>query len=134
MNVIETIKFDDNGLVPAIVQDFQSKAVLMLAYMNREAIEKTLNSGKMHYWSRSRKKLWLKGETSGHFQIVREVRINCYNDSILFLVDQETAACHAGYFTCFYRRLEDKDFVVVERKLFDEAKVYSQESAPPKTV
>lgn len=132
MNLADTIKFDEKGLVPAIVQDFESKKVLMHAYMNREAVEKTISSGKMHYWSRSRKKLWLKGETSGHFQTVREVRIDCDNDTILFLVDQDTAACHKGYFTCFYRRLEGNDFVVVEQKAFDETKVYGKDSVPNK--
>jgi len=108
-------------LVPAIVQDARSGEVLMLAYMNREALAKTLETGKAHYWSRSRKKLWLKGESSGHFQKVLEARIDCDQDAILLKVEQEGGACHMGYRSCFYRDLEGK---VGEEKVFDPDEVY----------
>jgi phosphoribosyl-AMP cyclohydrolase len=108
-------------LVPAIVQDARSGEVLMLAYMNQEALAKTLETGKAHYWSRSRKKLWLKGETSGHFQRVVEARIDCDQDAILLKVEQEGGACHMGYRSCFYRDLDGK---VVGEKVFDPDEVY----------
>ena len=95
-------------LIPAIVQDAESGEVLMLAYMNREALAKTLETGKAHYWSRSRGKLWQKGESSGHFQRVVEARIDCDLDAILLKVRQEGGACHTGYRSCFYRDLEGK--------------------------
>jgi len=108
-------------LVPAIVQDARSGEVLMLAYMNQEALAKTLETGKAHYWSRSRKKLWLKGETSGHFQKVVEARIDCDQDAILLKVEQEGGACHMGYRSCFYRDIDGK---VVGEKVFDPDEVY----------
>ena len=108
-------------LVPAIVQDAESGEVLMLAYMNREALAKTLETGKAHYWSRSRGKLWLKGESSGHFQKVVEARIDCDQDAILLKVIQEGGACHMGYRSCFYR---DLDGEVVGEKVFDPDEVY----------
>jgi phosphoribosyl-AMP cyclohydrolase len=114
-----------NGLVPAVVQDYETKEVLMLAYMNRESWLKTLETGKAHYWSRSRDCLWLKGETSGHFQIIREVRIDCDEDTVLLQVDQiGGAACHTGHRSCFYRRMVDRDFIVVGKKVFDPEEVY----------
>jgi phosphoribosyl-AMP cyclohydrolase len=113
------------GLVPAVVQDYETGEVLMLAYMNRESWLKTLETGKAHYWSRSRDCLWLKGETSGHFQIVREVRIDCDEDTVLLRVDQlGGAACHTGHRSCFYRSMVDGDFVVVAEKVFNSEEVY----------
>ena len=113
------------GLVPAVVQDYATGEVLMLAYMNRESWLKTLETQKAHYWSRSRNCLWLKGETSGHFQIVREVRIDCDEDTVLLKVDQiGGAACHTGHRSCFYRRRVDGDFVVVGKKVFKPKEVY----------
>jgi phosphoribosyl-AMP cyclohydrolase len=109
------------GLIPAIVQDIRSGEVLMLAYMNDEAIIKTIETGRAHYWSRSRKKLWLKGESSGHFQIVREIRIDCDEDAILLLVEQEGGACHTGYNSCFYRTINGK---VIGKKVFEPQEVY----------
>lgn len=113
MNILNEIKFDEKGLVPAISQDFQSGEVLMMAYMNREAIEKTLYSGRAHYFSRSRNKLWLKGETSGHFQLVKGIYYDCDMDTILLKVEQLGAACHTGERSCFFREIEthfkDKD-------------------------
>jgi phosphoribosyl-AMP cyclohydrolase len=113
------------GLVPAIVQDEETGDVLMLAYMNRESWMKTLATGKAHYWSRSRKSLWLKGESSGHFQLVREVRLDCDEDTILLKVKQlGEAACHTGYRSCFYRKWADGDFVAVGGPVFDPKDVY----------
>ncbi|HIP25143.1 MAG TPA: phosphoribosyl-AMP cyclohydrolase [Archaeoglobus profundus] len=105
------IKFDEKGLVPVIVQDVNTKEILMLAYANREALKKTLETGYAHYWSRSRKKIWMKGETSGNIQRVVEVRIDCDGDAILYLVEQKGVACHTGNYTCFYRQLNLKDLL-----------------------
>lgn len=95
------LKRDPNGLVPAVVQDAVSKDVLMLAWMDDEALERTLTTGKGTYWSRSRQEYWVKGETSGHTQAVREVRLDCDGDTLLVVVDQTGAACHTGANTCF---------------------------------
>ena len=113
MNQIETVslgwenlKKSSDGLVPVIVTDYENQEVLMLAYMNREAYEKTLETGTMTYYSRSRQELWVKGMTSGHFQYVKELRIDCDNDTILAKVEQIGAACHTGNRSCFYRKLQ----------------------------
>ena len=114
-----------DGLIPTIVQDAETKEVLMLAYMNRQSWEATLQTGKATYWSRSRQSLWLKGETSGHFQLIKAVFIDCDNDTILLQVKQlGEAACHMGYKSCFYRKLERGDFVVVGEKIFNPKEVY----------
>ena len=103
---IEMVDFEKgNGLVPTIVQDYKTKEVLMLAYMNRESLEKTLEGDTTWYYSRSRNELWNKGATSGHFQYVKEIKIDCDNDTILVLVEQVGAACHTGNKTCFYKDL-----------------------------
>ena len=94
-----------NGLVPTIVQDFKTKEVLMLAYMNEESLRKTLEGDRTWFYSRSRNELWNKGATSGHFQYVKEIKVDCDNDTILVLVEQKGAACHTGNRTCFYRDL-----------------------------
>ncbi len=111
----------DEKLIPAIAQDWNTGEVLMLAYMNDEALAKTRETGKAHYWSRSRKKLWLKGEASGHFQHVKEIRIDCDYDAILLLIEQEVGACHTGYRSCFYRTIDGK---IVGEKVFEPDKVY----------
>ncbi|PKN19924.1 MAG: phosphoribosyl-AMP cyclohydrolase [Deltaproteobacteria bacterium HGW-Deltaproteobacteria-6] len=114
-----------DGLVPAIVQDAETKDILMLAYMNKESWEQTLQSGKATFWSRSRQKLWLKGESSGHVQIVKDIYIDCDDDTILLQVEQlGGAACHTGHRSCFYRKLAGKDFVVEGEKIFDPKDVY----------
>ncbi len=97
------------GLIPVIVQDVNTKEVLMLAYTNLEALKKTMETGYAHYWSRSRKKLWMKGETSGNVQRVKEILVDCDNDALLFLVEQKGNACHTGQRTCFHNRIEMED-------------------------
>jgi phosphoribosyl-AMP cyclohydrolase len=116
VKLIDSVKFDGNGLVTAIAQDAGTKEVLMVAYMNRETLEETLATGKMIYYSRSRKKRWLKGETSGHFQTVRDVRIDCDGDALLFSIDQTGAACHEGYVSCFSRKKSGDDWIRCGRK------------------
>lgn len=122
---MEKVKWDEKGLVPAVVQDANTKEVLMVAYMNDEALELTKKLKKAHFYSRSRQKLWLKGESSGHTQDVKEIRIDCDNDTILLLVDQKVAACHTGYFSCFYRAWVE-GWKIVGKKVFDEKDVYGE--------
>jgi len=113
------------GLLPAIVQDCETGRVLMLAYINELAWKKTLETGKAHYWSRSRNKLWLKGESSGHVQHVREIYVDCDRDTVVFKVEQVgRAACHEGYSSCFFRRLVDGEWRIVEERIFDPKEVY----------
>lgn len=121
---IANIKYDENGLVPAIIQEEASGTVLMLAYMNTEALTKTLETGVTWFYSRSRRSLWQKGETSGHVQTVKELYYDCDADTILVKVNQTGAACHEGTFSCFSRRL-DADTEQVE-KLVDPDKVYKE--------
>ena len=115
------------GLLPAIVQDDETGEVLMLAYMNRDAWLRTLETGKATFWSRSRNTLWLKGETSGHVQLVREVRIDCDDDTILLRVHQlGGAACHTGYRSCFYRKLVDGRAENTGVRIFDPEDIYKK--------
>jgi len=125
MKLIEQIKYDEQGLVPVVIQDYVNNEVLMVAYMDKEAFKRTLESGQTWFWSRSRKKYWQKGEHSGHTQMVKEILIDCDNDAILIKVDQNKAACHEGYRSCFYRRVEGQEFKIFQEKVFDEKKVYS---------
>ena len=122
------IDFDKSGgLVPAIAQDAQTGEVLMLAWMNREAYEETLRTGRACYYSRSRGRLWRKGEESGHVQEVREVYVDCDADTVLLKVKQVGgAACHEGYKSCFFRRVEGSALRVVAERVFDPAKVYQR--------
>ena len=116
-----------NGLLPAIVQDFRTNEVLMLAYINQESWRQTMATGKAHFWSRSRNKLWLKGETSGHVQLVREILVDCDQDTVVFKVEQVGgAACHEGYRSCFFRRVAGQGLAVVGERIFDPAKVYKK--------
>jgi len=124
MDFITAVKFDEHGLVPVIIQDRKNNQVLMLAYMNAEALRMTVSSGKTHFWSRSRKKFWLKGESSGHTQEVKEIFFDCDSDTILMKVEQKVAACHEGYRSCFFRKLESDELIVVEEKIFNESQVY----------
>jgi phosphoribosyl-AMP cyclohydrolase len=116
------LKFVD-GLIPVIVQDKKSGQVLMMAYANEEAIQLTQETGYAHYYSRSRKKLWKKGEESGHFQKVGQILTDCDEDCLLYLVEQKGAACHTGYVSCFYRTLSED---IVGTKIFDPEKVYGK--------
>lgn len=102
---LSAVKFDDNGLVPAIAQSAETGGILMVAWMNRETLEKTLQSGEVTYWSRSRQEIWRKGETSGHTQHLVEALIDCDGDALLLKVDQIGPACHTGAPSCFYRKL-----------------------------
>jgi len=114
-----------DGLIPAIVQDAETKDVLMLAYMNRESWAATLKSGKATFWSRSRQKLWLKGESSGHVQMIKNIYVDCDDDTVLLQVEQlGGAACHTGHRSCFYRKLEGGEVIVVGEKVFDPKDVY----------
>jgi len=116
-----------NGLIPAIAQDYKTGEVLMLGFMNSRAFEKTIKTKKATYFSRSRQTLWIKGEISGHVQNVKEIRVDCDNDTILLKVDQVGgAACHKGYKSCFFSKVQESDLKIVESKVFDPKKVYKQ--------
>lgn len=123
---ISKVKFDDKGLVTVILQDHQTLEVLMCAYMNRESLEITLRENKCCYFSRSRQKLWLKGETSGHFQHVKDIRIDCDGDALLILIEQEGGACHKGFESCFYRGFKpgENELSTVSHQCFDPDEKY----------
>ena len=113
------------GLIPAIVQDYKTGDVLMLAFMNKEAWETTLSTGKATYYSRSRQELWIKGKTSGNMQVVKEIRIDCDNDTVLLKVEQiGGAACHLGYKSCFFKKFEDGSVRIIGKPVFDPEEVY----------
>lgn len=122
---IKDLKFGADGLIPAVCVDAETKQVLMVAYMNAEAATKTIQTGKTHFWSRSRQKYWMKGESSGHTQEVKAVYVDCDADTLVIEVVQHGAACHKGYFSCFYRKLNaDGQWEVVAEKVFDPDEVY----------
>ena len=110
------LKFNEQGLIPAVLQNKTTKEVLMVAYMNREAFDKTVETGKATFYSRSREQLWVKGETSGNFMYVDEIKLDCDNDTLLLMVDPRGPACHTGKRTCFYRTIEDGKLVEAEEK------------------
>ncbi len=113
------------GLIPVIIQNVDDNDILMLGYMNREAFDLTIKTGTVHYWSRSKKRIWQKGETSGHFQHVKEIRIDCDNDTLLIKVIQAgDAACHEGYKSCFFRRIENGNMIIDRSKIFEPGSVY----------
>lgn len=124
----DDLKFDANGLIPAIIQDAKSHEVLMMAWMNRESLGKTIETKKTHFFSRSRNKLWLKGENSGHVQHVKNIRTDCDKDVLLIEVEQIGAACHDGYESCFYNEHEvgKSDWRNVGKKVFDPKAVYKK--------
>ena len=126
MSLTEQLKFDDHGLIPVITRDADSGEVLMMAFMNAEAVAKTLETGRVHYYSRSRRKLWMKGESSGHVQTVREIRFDCDADCLLITVEQEGAACHTGHKSCFYRRWEGAAAVSEAEKAADPLAAYAR--------
>ena len=124
------LKLDFNktgGLVPAIVQDFQTGEILMLAYMNPDAFNATLSTGKATYYSRSRQTLWVKGETSGNMQLIKEIRIDCDDDTVLLKVEQlGDAACHTGHRSCFFKKVEDGSIRIMGKPIFDPREVYNK--------
>ena len=126
MQILSEIKFDRDGLVAAIIQDETNNQVLMLGYMNAEAITATVNTGRVCFWSRSRQKLWIKGETSGHTQNVKSIAVDCDGDALLIKVEQKVAACHVGYRSCFFREVspDGESTRVVGEKVFEAESVY----------
>lgn len=125
MQIPQEVKFGADGLIPAVVQDANNGNVLMVGFMNRDALEKTLAEGKVCFWSRSRQKFWLKGETSGNFLLVKEVLVNCYVDSLLIKADPVGPTCHNGYESCYYRRIvENGKLEIIAEQLFDPKEVY----------
>ncbi len=128
MLTIKDLDFEKGkGLLPAIAQDYETGDVLMLAYMNRESWEATLKTGKVHYWSRSRNKLWLKGETSGHVQILKEAWVDCDQDTLLLKVEQlGGAACHKGYRSCFHYKVEGNSLKKIGELVFDPKEIYGK--------
>lgn len=122
---VSQLKFDANGLIPAVIQDVDNGDILMVGYMNREAVEKTLEGPYVTFYSRSRNKMWIKGETSGHTQTVREIYFDCDADCLLIKAVQHVAACHTGFRGCFYRRIEkDRSITTIGEPLFTEDEVY----------
>ena len=122
-------KVNGENLIMAISQDYKTLEILMVAYMNLEAFKMTLETGKVHYWSTSRNKLWLKGESSGHIQNVMEIFTDCDKDALLLKVEQEGAACHEGYYTCFYRKITNENgfnLKIVKEKIFQPEKIYGE--------
>ncbi|HZO83980.1 MAG TPA: phosphoribosyl-AMP cyclohydrolase [Verrucomicrobiae bacterium] len=119
MSFYDELKFNSDGLIPAIVQEQATGRVLMMAWMNRASLEMTIKSGKTHFWSRSRKKFWMKGETSGHTQAVKDIAFDCDGDTLLIQVDQIGAACHENYKSCFFRSVapDGETFKTTEARL-----------------
>src|ERR1051326_3174082 len=128
MSCLDQLKFDANGLIPAIVQEQKTGRVLMMAWMNRASLEKTLATGKTHFWSRSRQKFWMKGESSGHTQSIKDVAFDCDGDTLLIQVEQIGAACHEGYKSCFFRSTErnGSGFKITEPQLEKPEQIYAK--------
>lgn len=125
--LLDEVKFDDKGLVCAICQDCHSGRVLMCAWMNRESLRLTFETGYAHYWSRSRGKLWKKGEESGHFQLVKEIRLDCDGDAVLLAIEQKGGmACHTGRESCFYRKCQNGEWLVTDDVIKDEKEIYGK--------
>ena len=125
---VAALKYDAAGLIPAVVVDAATKQVLMVAYMNQASLVDTVRTGKTHFWSRSRQKYWMKGESSGHTQEVRAIYTDCDTDTLVIEVVQHGAACHNGYYSCFYRKLtEQGDWETIAKPLFDPAQVYKKQ-------
>ena len=125
MSILDHVKMQSNGLIPAVIVDDVTGEVLTLCYMNEEALETTISTGEVHVFRRSKGRIMKKGESSGHTQAVKEVFIDCDGNSLVVRVDQKVAACHTGYFTCYYRRLnKEGSFDISEEKVFDPEKVY----------
>ncbi len=124
--LIEQLDFSkiEGGLLPVITQDLETNEVLMIAFANKVAIEKSVETGYMHYYSRSREEIWKKGETSGHFQEIDKVIVDCDNDSLLMMVKQSGGACHEGYYSCFYRNFKNGKFNEIRKRIFNPKDVY----------
>ncbi len=123
---MDELKFDDSGLIPAVICDHQTNEVLMAGYMNQQALQETVETGQTTFWSRSRQQLWRKGESSRHIQQVKWIRLDCDGDALLIGVEQRVAACHLGYRSCFFRELREGRWEVVAEKVFDPDEAYSQ--------
>ena len=127
MNFFEKLKFNDDGLIPAIIQEEETGRVLMMAWMNESSLKTTIEKGKTHFWSRSRQKYWMKGESSGHTQQVKSIAFDCDGDTLLIQVSQVEAACHEGYQSCFFRTINDAgEFDVSENRLVNPNEIYSK--------
>ena len=127
MKFIEKLKFNDDGLVPAIVQEEGTGRVVMMAWMNEASLKSTIETGKTHFWSRSRQKYWMKGESSGHTQEVKDIAFDCDGDTLLIQVEQHGAACHEGYKSCFFRSISGEvDFDITEERLVNPEEVYNK--------
>ncbi len=113
-----------DGLIPVVAQDSESKEILMLAYVDKEALNLTISTGYAHYYSRSRKQIWKKGGTSGHIQKIVEIRVDCDQDSLVYKVAQTGGACHTGYYSCFYRIMDNNGLHISGKKIFNPLKVY----------
>ena len=126
MKFLDDLKYNSDGLIPAIIQEQSTGRVLMMAWMNRASLQSTLDTGKTHFWSRSRQKFWMKGETSGHTQAVKDISFDCDGDTLLIQVEQNGAACHEGYKSCFFRSggTDGSDVQVTETLLVDPETVY----------
>jgi phosphoribosyl-AMP cyclohydrolase len=123
--LIKSLQLNAQGLIPTVIQDAKTKRVLTLCYLNRDAIKRSLREGKVSVFRRSQKRLMLKGETSGHIQLIKQVSVDCEGKSLLFAVQQHVAGCHHGYFSCYFRRLSQKGrLTTAESRIFDPAKVY----------
>ena len=123
--LLRVLRFNDQGLMPTVIQDAKSKHVLTLCYLNQDALKKSLETGTVYLFRRSQKRLMQKGETSGHIQLIREVLVDCEGKSLVLLVHQRVAACHAGYVSCYFRRLNARGkLVTIGRRVFDPARVY----------
>jgi len=126
MSFYDQLKFDANGLIPAIIQEQKTGRVLMFAWMNRQSLETTVATGKTHFWSRSRKKFWMKGEESGHVQVVKDIAFDCDADVLLIQVEQTGAACHEGYKSCFFRSVENGNVKITEPQLQKPEEIYQK--------
>ncbi len=128
MSAYDKLKFNSDGLIPAIIQDDHDGRVLMMAWMNRASLEATVATGKTHFWSRSRQKFWMKGESSGHVQIVKDIAFDCDGDTLLIKVDQTGAACHEGYRSCFFRSFDENGAAgrVTEPQLMRPEQIYGK--------
>ena len=133
MSFYDKLKFNSDGLIPAIIQDQAGGRVLMMAWMNRASLQATIATGKTHFWSRSRQKLWLKGETSGHTQTVKDIAFDCDGDTLLIQVEQTGAACHEGYRSCFFRKVTPNGEEIILAREFDPARVYGEANPESQT-